>query len=454
VREVTAFSVPELLNGAWLVYVGVLLPLGLMALAWRLWPDRPWVAFWSGVMSSAVTVFPFLTNGVFPYTVALAMIPGFLALLLTYLRQPGVPGYIVAVSAVGIFVTHPLAAAVAAVLAAPLVVEEVLRRWPELALAATARRLAVVAALSAIGCLPWLLNSEPTVVLAPTATVGGLLPAVSMFLTMGSPWTPPQYQLAILVAVGVVATIVTRRGPGLAVGLLVFGALFVCDVAAIPATATITGIFLGWYRLLAVVGLLLPIFAALGVASIVTASRRVLARLAPAWSPRGAAAVALAVGVLAGSTTLYGVTRGLSIVRTAWHDRGLVTAEDVSLFRMLADRLDQGDRVLNSPRDGSTWMFAMVHATPVAPYVTPGSIEWAGFFREKGDPANLVAACRRLEERGATYAIVKDAAGDVGDFDIVGFVRRNPDLFTLVTRSDSGAIYSVDRGAVERCAAR
>jgi hypothetical protein len=99
-------------------------------------------------------------------------------------------------------------------------------------------------------------------------------------------------------------------------------------------------------------------------------------------------------------------------------------------------------------------MFAIVHATPVAPYVTPGSIGWADIYREVGGPADLVAACRRLEERGATYAIVKDVAGDVGDFDIVGFVSRNPDLFTLVTRSDSGAIYSVDRGAVERCAAR
>jgi hypothetical protein len=453
VREVTAFSVPELLNGAWLVYVGVLLPLGLVALAWRLWPDRPWVAFWAGVMSSAVTVFPFLTNGVFPYTVALAMIPGFLALLLTHLRQPGVPGYIVAVSAVGIFVTHPLAAVVAAALAAPLIVEEALRRWPDPALAGMARRLAVVAALTAIGSLPWLLNSKPTEVLPPTANVDGLLPAVTMFLTMGSPWTPPQYPLATLVAVGVVAAIVTRRGPGLAVGLLLFGALFVCDIAAIPATATITGIFLGWYRLLAVVGLLLPMFAGLGAASIVTASRRALAHLAPAWSPRGVAAVALAVGVVAGSTTLYGATRGLSIVRTAWHASGLVSSEDVHLFGELAEQLSPTDRVLNSPRDGSTWMFALFQAMPVIPYATPASLEWSRVFSGGGGPPDRAAVCRRLEESGVTYAIVKRVTGEVGDFDIAAFVDRNPTLFTQITGSDSAAIYRVDRAALDRCAA-
>lgn len=455
VRQVTTFSVPEVLNGAWLVYVGALLPFGLVALAWQLWPGRPWVAFWTGVMSSAVTVYPFLTNGVFPYTVALAMVPGFLALLLAYLRQPGMPGPVVALSAVGIFVTHPLAAVVAAALAAPLAVEEVVRRRPDLRLAASARRLAVVAVLAIAGSLPWLLVSEPAVVLTPVTTVD-LLAAVSMFVSLASPWSPPQYQLAILVAAGVLATIVARRGLGLAIGFLAFGGLYVADLAALPITATVTGVFLGWYRLLAVVGLILPILAGLGVASIVAAAGWLLDRAARPWTRRALQVVALAVGVLVSVTTLYGVTRGLGIVRTAWHS-GLVTSRDVNLLGELADRLGPADRVLNSPRDGSSWMFALYHAVPVVPYVTPqhvvpGSVDWSILYGGGDVTAGLGATCRRLEASDATYAIVKNVAGDVGDFDIAGFLSRNSSLFTLIERTDSGAIYSVNRDAVKQCA--
>lgn len=456
IHELTGVSVAEILNGAWVVYVGVLLAFGVAAAAWRLFPDRPWVAFWSGVLSAGVTAFPYLTNGILPYTAALAMIPGLLALLLTFLDQRlRVPSMVLALAAVGVFVTHPAAAVAAAVLAALVTIEQMLRpsRIRDRRLAA--RRLGTVGALAAIGSLPWLLAAGNTGIATPAtnASVGGVLPATWMLLGLASPWTPPQPLLAFLTMVGVVTSVVSRRAIGMTAGLLIFGALFIGVLAGAKSMSDLAGPWhANWYRLVAVIGLIVPILAGLGAATVVGSSGRFLTRIARSRASFALAVIAVVIGSLIAITTAYDVARAQSIVRSAWHSSGLVTAQDLELLRALANRLVPADKVLNSPVDGSTWMYAMFGARPVLPYSGGSTLYLADLFRGEGQYGDAGFNCRALAETGATYAVVTELRGSSDDYDIAGFVSRNPGLFTEVLRAGTSAAYRIDHQSLARCA--
>jgi hypothetical protein len=458
IHEVTGVSVAETLNGTWVVQIGMLVPFGLAAVAWRLLPDRPWVAFWSGALSPGVTVFPYLTVGLLPYSAALAMTPGLLAVLLAFLDpRLRVPGVVLALAGVAVFVTHPAAALAAAVLAALVAIERVLRLAAPRDLRLAARRLLPPAALGVIGSIPWLLAGDAggLTMPEPNPAVDGAASAVLMLLALASPWTPAQPALAMLVGAGVVTSIVSRRAMALTVGLVVFGALYVGVIAGVGAVAALTGPWYGgWPRLLAVVGLIVPLLAGLGIAGIVGLSRRFLTRRPMPRAPLLIAVLAVTVGSLASFGALYGVARGQSIVRTAWHSHGLVTSQDVRLLEAVADGLGPADRVLNSPRDGSTWMYAMFGTTPVLPYPYPyqATLPWSDLFSGKGQYVDARAVCRKLLETGATYAVVKDVPGYVDDFDIAGLVNRNSNLFSVILRADTGVLNRIDQGALTRCA--
>ena len=458
VHEVTGVGVAEILNGAWVVYVGLLLPFGLAAAAWRLFPDRPWVAFWSGTLSAGVTVFPYLTNGILSYTVSLAMAPGFLALLSAFLDQRlRAPSMVLALAAVGVLVTHPAGALVAAVLGGLVAIEQVLHSSSNADVRRAALRLGTVGALAMIGSLPWLLALGTGGLGAPgtIATLGGVAPAVWMFLGLASPWTPPQPLLAFLTVVGVVTTVVARRALGITAGLVIFGALFIGVIAGVKGVSDLTGPWYGnWYRLLAVVGLVVPILAGLGVVSVVAVSRGFTARILPPRASFALVLIAVAVGSVATVAMAYDAARGQSIVRTAWHSPRLVTAQDVQLLRAMSDRLGSADKVLNSPRDGSTWMYAMFGATPVLPYVYGSTLPLSDLFSGNGEYGDASTACRALEETAATYAVVKDVRGDISDaeYDIAAFVSRISNVFVEVLRTDTGTVYSIDQQSLARCA--
>lgn len=457
IHQLTGVSVAEVLNGAWIVYIGLLLPFGLAAAAWRLFPGRPWVAFWSGVLSAGVTAFPSLTNGVLPYTASLAMVPGLLALLLAYLDQRlRAPTFVLAFATIGVFVTHPAGALVAVLLGGLVAVERMLHGSRRDA-APALRRLGTAGALAAIGSLPWVLAVGTSGLGAPVtnAEVGGILPAAWMLLGLASPWTLPQPLLAALTVLGVVTSIVSRRAIAMTTGLLLFGALFIGVVAGMKGITDLTGPWYGnWYRLLAVVGLLVPILAGLGTATLVGLSGRVVARLAARGTSLAATVIAVAIGSGVAVAMAYDAAAVQSIVRTAWHAPQLVTAEDVQLLHALSDRLGPDDRVLNSPRDGSTWMYAMFRATPVLPYVYGPTLSLSDIYSGAGGYSDAGVACGALARLAPTYAVVKEVRGDIHDdaYDIAGFVSRNSDLFTLVLRGDAGAIYRVDEQAVTRCA--
>ena len=452
----TAVSVPEILNGGWSVHIGLLLPVGNAALASSLFPSRPWVAFWSAVLAPSVVVFPYLTNGLLPYTASLAMIPGLLALLVTYISaKGGVPTWAPPLAAVGIFVTHPTGAVVGAMVSVLMAAEIliVLRQRGE-AFAAI-RRLGTLAVVATVAGLPWLLAAgDRGLGFALPLTEVDLPTAISRVVLLGTPWTSPQPVLALLVGAGLVATIVARRGIGLGAAFLVFAVLSIGTMAGVEVFAALTQSWHAhWYRITAAFGVLVPVLAGLGMTGLVGAIR---ARIGTgsAAARRTAIAATAAIVVVAMFGAAYASAQGQSIIRTAWHASALVQPADIGLFRELADVTGPEDRIFNSPRDGSGWMYAISGALPRHPYAY-GTPQWSWDLVNGVTPySSPVAACGGLAREGVTYAIVKQvtgAAAESDSYDIRGFVDRHPDLFIEIARTESAVAYRIDQEALEEC---
>jgi hypothetical protein len=150
----------------------------------------------------------------------------------------------------------------------------------------------------------------------------------------------------------------------------------------------------------------------------------------------------------------YGAAQGQGIVRSSWHASGLVTSTDVAVFRQLAELTGSGDRVFNSPRDGSSWMYAMYGVVPTQPYIylTPRR-SW-DLVNDLSVYRNRSVVCSRLARDGVTHAIVKSVTGDIPGleaYDVAGFVQRHQDLFDEVARSPTAVAYEVDQEALSAC---
>ena len=454
---VTGVSVPEILNAGWIVHVALLLPIGAAALAWALFPERQWVAFWSAAFAASVVVFPYLTNGLLPYTASLAMIPGFLALLITYLRGThGVRSWAPALAAVGIFITHPGGAVVAAILGAAVAAEIVFAEMRRHEARAALLRLASVGAVAIAAGLPWLLAAgDRGLGVAPAVVEVDLPTAISRVVLLGTPWTSSQPVLAALVWAGLAATVAGRRAVGLGVAFLAFAVLAIGTMAGLaPFAAATQSWHAHWYRITAALGVLVPLLAGLGMASVIGLVR---ARIGTASEGRRrfAAAASTAIVVIAMLGAAYASAQGQSIIRTAWHATGFLQASDVALFEQLADLTEADDRVFNSPRDGSGWMYAIAGAIPRHAYAygTPqSSWDLVNGVAPYDDPG---AACTELMKENVTYAVVKDVTGSGAEsdaYDIRGFVDRNPDLFDEVARTASGVAYRIGHDALAACA--
>ena len=436
------------------MYVGLLFPFGVAALAWRLFPADPWVAFWAAAISSSLAIFPYLTNGILPYTAALAMVPGVLALVVaTVDRRPHPPPAIVALVGLGVFLTHPSAAVAAAVLALLVAADQLLRPSTLRGRLLGLSRLVTVGGLGLVIASPWLLASGDVGLDSggTGAAVDGLATAGGMLLGFASPWTSPQPLLAGLCLLGLLVSLTSRRGIGIALGFLVFGGLYVGALAGREDLSRLASPWHGdWHRLAAVVGLVAPVLAGLASATVMGWARRLLtSRKRPVLI-----VLAVAIGLPPVAVTAYYTGEAQSIVRTAWHLPRLVTDQDIALFQDLADHAGPADKVLNSPVDGSTWMYALFEVVPVLPYSGGSNLFLPNVYRGVGEQANPVVTCQTMAALGATYALVKFVRGnDPGhNYDVSMLVSRFPDLFTVVGRSASGVAYRIEPGELARCA--
>lgn len=458
-QEATWLDVPQSLNAVWVLVAGILLPFGTAALAAALVPSRPWVALLAGVLAPTVTAFPYLLNGVMPYALTLAMIPGFLALLHAFVRRGALDAAVVPaiVASLGLLVAHPSATLVAIALAVPVGLEAVLVGATLRSLRRVAVRVVVLGVGVVVVSAPWVGSGKSGIAVpasgAPNPS-GTAHDAVQSVLRVGSAWTPTQPVLGLLVAVGVVAVLLRRRGISLLVGYVAFAVLFTAAFAAQSWADRLTAPFYGgWYRLLAVVGMLVPVLAAVGLDALGTAAGW-LSRRGSLWRP--VVAVVAVVGVLGvGLESARAVMRGESTVHTAWH-LNLVTDQDLELFDVLAANVPPGGGVLNQWQDGSTWMYATRGVRPAIPYDnTTGMIpEWRDLLRAASIEQHP-ELCRLLVTEHVTHALAKAVVTGNGDNAFAReLTQAAPGFYAPIASNPAGTVYEISAPRLAACAAR
>lgn len=326
-------------------------------------------------------------GGILANAATLAMTPGVVAGVLLLPRLPWGSAVAVGVACAGVLWVHPSAAISVGV--------TVLAWWAGQALVRDGRRRLrgltgplLVAGASAgmllAATLPALLAAAGrTTGFPPDSGAHPLREALgsTLGLTYGGYLDPEQSRAqlaaAVLAAAGVVTVIALRRGYG-AVTAWATWCLITVGAFLSPAAgweAVVTGFFYdALLRTWSHVSLLVPVLAGLGV--VLTAN--LVAVLVRRHTPLPARPVAAVLALAAWATYLveqapnYAETNTTAVAgRYSTPDFERVDADDQRAIDWLATRVRPGQRVLNSPNDGSTYLY-VEHGVPVVNVFTLG----------------------------------------------------------------------------------
>ncbi len=329
-------------------------------------------------------------GGILANAAALAMAPGVVAGVLLLPRLPRWSAVAVGVGCAGLVWVHPTAVVSVGV--------TVLAWWVGQALAPPGRRqlrgltgpLLVAGAsaglLVAAALAPLLASAGRTTGFPPDSGPHSLREALgsTLGLTYGGYFDPEQSRAqataAALTALGVVAVLALRRGYGpvaaWAVWSLVTIGAFHSPAAGLDSV--ITGFF--YHALLRTwshVSLLVPVLAGLGIVLTANLVAVLVRRHTPLRArPTAAVLVLLAwVGYLLGQAPEYAAINATALAsRYSAPHFVRVDAEDQRAIDWLAARVRPGQRVLNSPNDGSTYLY-VEQGVPVVNVFTLGVAE-------------------------------------------------------------------------------
>ncbi len=464
VGRLSGASIPELLGSSNLL-VGGIAGLGLAALI-RAHGGRVAAAAAVPLLLASFSGFPIdvLWRGpLLPYAAGIALVPAFL-LAFSDAVQTRRPAFVLvaALGAAGLLGLQPATALTAAVFAVFLVVARWIQRpariGRDLMVAGAASLLTAVLAFTFVG----------GALLARSVAAGAPIdwPAVEtpgqalgelLLLNHAAPF--PQYWLALLVLAGLGGLARLRGLRWFVGGTAVFAALFVA--AAAYDAPLVESVTLPWwndrYRFVAIVTLGLAVLASHGLVLLASVAVRLVTRIpAVAARPRGlvfsVAVVSLLAVVGLGSGGFY-VPYNAERMSGAFGPSAYVSEAEREAMAHLADIAGEpGERVMNDPRDGSVWMYALEGLRPVFGHVIdPG----AATEDLSQDAQTLLASFSCLDTDEAVRDLV--ITHDIGyvfvgpgflrfEFDRAPGLRRldSADSLELIYIEDGVRIYEVD----------
>ena len=399
-----------------------------------------------------------MVNGIQPFALANAMVPAVVALIACRAMSPReMPSIVVAVALVALIGVHPSAAATSAVLGLFVVAEIALARRE---IGGTFRALALPAVISAVLAWPWLgvrsgtgPSASAVVSVLDVDAVASPMTGVYMAMSFHSPWSPPQALLAAFVLTGLILCVIERRGLALVATWIFFAVLFVAAVAGVGSFQRLSWPWFGeWWRLLAVLGILAPVFAAVSAARLTeTVIRHVRTRSAVGvvWAVIGTLSV---VAVLAQGAQY--VLSAHHQVLSAWHDHGFTTLSDLRVYKRLRVVVPHDSLVLNRATDGSTWMYASASVKPAFPYVNAASArpELARALDNLRTLHLRPRMCSSMLENSVAAVVARrrDVYGQL--LHTEADLQSNPVMFHELAREGSTSAFLVNQAALERCA--
>lgn len=385
VGRLSGASIPALL-GAQTILVAGIAGLGLAALI-RAFGGRVACAAVVPVMLASFAGFPIdvLWRGpLLPFAFGVALVPAFL-LLFSDTMTARRPTFVVAtaIAAAGLLGLQPATALTAGVFAIALVVSRAIRRRgqirSDLIVGASAAVLTVLLGLTFVGgaFLARGVAAEAQInwpaVESPGQAVGDLL-----LLNHAAAF--PQYWLILPMVAGVIGFARLRVLWWFLAGAGVFVLLFVAAASYDrPLTESLT---LPWWndrwRFVAIVTLALAILASHGVVTVADALARLVRRIPKvATRPRrlvlGAAVLATLAVVGLGSSGFY-APYNADRMNAGFAPSGYVSSAERAGMSYLASVVEPGQRVMNDPKDGSVWMYALDGVEPIFGHVVdPGA---------------------------------------------------------------------------------
>ncbi|MGY1606888.1 MULTISPECIES: DUF6541 family protein [unclassified Geodermatophilus] len=463
--DLGAGSVPVAINAVLAVLPGVFAA-GAGLLAWVLF-GRPVVSAAALVLATVVTAFPydlFFWGPLWPFGTAVAAIGSAAALILLLARHgSSATAVAAALGLLGVVHTQPAAGVGCLLLAVVLGLPQMLvclRRLPG------PRERLQHAGWVLFAAAVFTLVSAP-LVSSLTGQSGGLggvdWPAVAspgqaigQLLTFNQDSAHPQWALAALLLVGVLAAPRCGwRGWSLLVATGLFAALYVMAAAYDePLQQSLTSLW--WndrWRFAALFAVPAVIVAAVGVQVAADGLRDLIAQLPGAAGRRGRRLVpVLVLVVVAGVVVLAYFPRNQERVALGYTDGPTFSEEEQRGYAVLAD-LHDGGAVLNDPFDGSAWSFAyyqlpLVFRSPITPPYRPEDIgeDRLLLFREFNQLDTDEAVQTAVEDLDVRWVVISEGFTAVGQTRAAGLTDLDQvDGLELVYSDRQTSIYRLTR---------
>lgn len=403
---------------------------------------RGWTTLAGGVAALIAAVlyrpgFAFAHDGgILPNAIALVLVPGLLAALLTIERRGWAKAVTVAIAGAGVVCVHPSALVSVALSLAAIWIGTVFTRAGRRQLRGALLPLGLVAVVGALALVPTLLGSvrsggtvsgwAPDIVAQPLST------AVKRTLTLpyggfyDLTFTQTQLRLAILTLAGVLVAVLARRGWVVLAPWLLWVVINISFQRS-PASGFGSTIGASFYRnatrIAAHTYVFSPALVGLGAALALYGATllvsRGLARERPRLTVAMLAAVGLALAVFSASTLIgYARTNALTVAqRYSEPQFTRYEPEDEAAIAFLRERVRPGERIMNNANDGSTLAYVEDglpiindHSMGLLDY--PYTIDLLARFRDYPHDAQIRSLLKRWN---ITWVYVDSQAPVIGD---------------------------------------
>jgi hypothetical protein len=393
VAELSGAGVAVSVNAVGIVLGAVVWPIGCIWLVRTIVGPSVVAAATAGVLSIGVTAFPLLMldfGVLYPNVLSISLLPTAIAAVVTVSgvgrgeRPPGLLRWVLLVALVPtLALAHPSTLMAFMLPAFWLGLSGHLRWRRQSAMrnapsAGRTRGTAVLLAVLASSVVLFVV-ARPSTELAFWPPSASLSEALTQLVSTGLVWRPPAWTVSVLVLLGVLTVLISKRWRGqwwLIASLAMLAFVYVVCLS-FPMSWFRYGITGTWYQDIYRIAALLPTFlvplGALGILGITTSAALLLRDRA-----RTAAAISVGVGLIFVASTLVLTQTGAALAEETANTAAvyrqspsspLLTDDERALIERLPEHVSIDDVIVGSPWTGTSLSYALVDRRALVPHI-------------------------------------------------------------------------------------